>query len=198
MRKRWVALGLVIAVVALQGGCCLTPAMWDTQRMSARGVEKGVITADGFLWMDIGTDVTTQRVEVHLVQHGDSWWAEEQQWMPPHDPLPDGEPLVLLPKRSSLEDRPSAGWSASFWPDHRHPYVNVWWPGANDYPAVVKLEMPIDWSRPSAWAAVVATPVTALLDVLVFGPLHTAWTIGTAGGHGTPWCGFCEHGDFGS
>ena len=53
-------------------------------------------------------------------------------------------------------------------------------------------KLPIDWSRPNTWGVVVATPVTATLDVFIFGPIHVAWIFGTAGGHGTPWCGICD------
>ncbi|HEX5010468.1 MAG TPA: hypothetical protein VFY71_08695 [Planctomycetota bacterium] len=64
-------------------------------------------------------------------------------------------------------------------------------PGMDDS-ALVELALPVDWTRPASWGAVVITPVTATLDVFVFGPIHLLWIVWTAGGHGQPWLPFCE------
>lgn len=44
----------------------------------------------------------------------------------------------------------------------------------------------VDWKSPRVYLAIVATPVTLVVDI-VTAPVNIAWIVMTAGGHGQPW-----------
>jgi len=49
----------------------------------------------------------------------------------------------------------------------------------------------IDWSTPSPYFAILATPVTLAIDI-VTAPVNLLWMLVTAGGHGDPWIPWFE------
>ena len=44
----------------------------------------------------------------------------------------------------------------------------------------------VNWATPASYVAVVATPLTLVVDI-VTAPVNIAWVIMTVGGHGDPW-----------
>ena len=51
--------------------------------------------------------------------------------------------------------------------------------------------MPVMWSNPAPYGAVLATPFTIAFDVLT-APIHMIWIFESFGGHGEPWLWWCD------
>lgn len=54
-----------------------------------------------------------------------------------------------------------------------------------------ELPVPIAWSTARPYAALLLTPLTLAVD-LAAAPIHVAWILATAGGHGDPWLPWCD------
>lgn len=91
-----------------------------------------------------------------------------------------GEPRPGVMHLMTLEGRDATG-------DRE---VQVWVEGVDHF-SIVLMPEPVDWDRPTAWLAGVATPFTFAVD-LVTAPIHVLWIFATAGGHGPHWLPWCN------
>jgi hypothetical protein len=174
-------------LVALPG-CALglTTSMWNAQRSEPLRIVDAVLSRNGVVVADVDTTVGPLRLSkppdasTDMLEVGDAEGA-----------LPDGRAIVVLGDGLTLQPgapeppSPSGAWIA-LGPSGRH-----------DGQLVLKAQAatgfrthslwyrrPVDFGRWQAWGAVVATPVTFVLDVLVIGPTEFVWTIFTRGEHG--------------
>ncbi len=167
--------GLVTASVMLIcsfSGCCSTHQVWKQESVRPRPLVLRDATVDSTGALTIGVDYSNgerrrftwdeDRLAASAVEPGADTLFREPDLAPLSAP-----PYELLLLGDHLRFRKGASW------------------GTMDLPR------PVDWSTPSAYVAVAITPLALIADFLT-SPIHVAWILGTAGGHGDPWLPWCE------
>jgi len=177
-----------LAVLALLPGCAfgLTTSMWNAQRSEPLQIIDAVLSRDGVVVVDVDTTVGPLRLSkppdasTDMMEVGDVEGA-----------LPDGRAIVVLGDGPTLQPgasdppSPSGTWIA-LGPSGQHDGQLVLTARAASGFRTRSLwyRRPIDFGRWQSWGAVVATPVTLVLDVLVITPIEYVWANLTGGGSG--------------
>jgi hypothetical protein len=178
---------LLLLLPALPGcGYGLTALMWNSQRSHPLDINNAVLTTDATLFADVDTTIGPLRV-VKIADVSD----DMMQVVEAHGRLPPGRAVTIrdLPLESSDPESFAAGTWLWLGPDGHTDgqLVLAVRNGTRFRENSIWYRRPIDFSRWQAWGAVVATPVTVVLDLIVIGPTEVIWSIVTVGQHGALW-----------
>jgi hypothetical protein len=176
---------LLLVLPALPGcGYGLTALMWNAQRSRPVGISDAVLTPDATLFADVETTVGPLRLLKVADVSDDMMQIAEAR-----GPLPPGRAVTIREQPLDSADPESFASGAWLWlgPDGHTDgqLVLAVRSGTRFRENSVWYRRPIDFSRWQAWGAVVATPVTVVLDLVVIGPTEVIWSIFTLGQHGT-------------
>jgi len=176
---------LLLLLPALPGcGYGLTALMWNSQRSRPMAITEAVLTPDATLFADVKTTIGPLRL-IKVADIADDMMQVEEL----KGPLPPGRAVSI--REDPLESADPDSFAAGAWlwlgPDGHTDgqLVLAVRSGTRFRENSVWYRRPIDFSRWQAWGAVVATPVTVVLDLIVIGPTEVIWSIFTMGQHGT-------------
>ena len=182
---------VALCLVALLPGCALglTTSMWNAQRSEPLRIMDAVLTRGGVVVADVDTTIGPLRVSKPPDASTDMLEVTDVDGA-----LPDGRAIVVLDEGLLLQPgapelgSPSGAWIA-LGPSGRHDGQLVLKAQASTGFRTRSLwyRRPVDFGRWQSWGAVVATPVTFVLDVLVIGPTEFVWMMFTGGEHGALW-----------
>ena len=180
MRRAWP----LLALVTLLPGCSmsLTTWMWDAQRCEPVELQQAVLARNGTIVADVDTTIGPLRLSKEPDASTDMMEVSDAG-----GPLPEGRAIAVL--ANGIEDAsevpsPAGVWLALGPSGHHDGQLELAALSSSGlHRSSLWYRRPIDFGRWQSWAAVVATPVTVALDV-VMAPLEIIWMQATGGEHG--------------
>jgi hypothetical protein len=182
MKRR---LGALLLLLATLPGCSwgLTNLMWNAQRSRPVAIDEAVLTRDATVVADLDTTIGRVRVMKEADVTTDMMEVVEASGA-----LPPGRAITVRDGPFDPEDPDSYAGGPWMWlgPDGRHDGQLVLTVRSSGHlrESSIWYRRPIDFSRWQAWCAVVATPVTVAVDLVIIGPTELLWTIITSGQYG--------------
>lgn len=176
---------LLLVLLAALPGCSygLTCYMWNAQRSHSLEITDAVLLSDATVVADVDTTVGPLR----LVKVADTT-TDMMQVVEPAGSLPPGREIVIRDR--PLDSTDPESFAAGTW---------LWLGAEGRFDGQLVLAVrhetrfrensiwyrrPIDFSTASAWGAIVATPVTVVVDLVIVAPTELIWTMVTLGQHG--------------
>ncbi|HEX5010469.1 MAG TPA: hypothetical protein VFY71_08700 [Planctomycetota bacterium] len=174
-----------LLLLASLPGCTwgITNLMWNAQRSRPVAIDGAVLTREASVVADLDTTIGPLRV----VKVADVS-TDMMEVVDARGPLPPGRAITVRDGPFDSEDPDSYAGGPWLWlgPDGRHDGQLVLTVRSGGYlrERSIWYLRPIDFSRWQAWGAVVATPVTVAVDLVIIWPTEMLWTILTMGQHG--------------
>ena len=181
------ALALLMLLATLPG-CTygLTSLMWNAQRSHPVEITNAVLLSDATILADVDTTSGPVRLaKVADVSTDMMQLLEQDGRLPPgreitvrHRPLDSTDPESFAPGTwlwLGPDGRRDGQLVLAVRHETRFRENSLWY------------RRPIDFSHASAWGAVLATPVTVVVDLVIIAPSELLWTMFTMGQHGALW-----------